>query len=168
VFNRLFSFPVVVWIFLSSGIGVPGLGSFLSFPVIRLECKGRTGYPTYNPTLGRLLGLQAFPRLIFSLLHLVDIWDWRWCQQLAKKVYGKLEGADIKSTFFLSGESLFSLAYCAWEGGRSRRPSPIREESSAVSLDPGYHIGSQVRRLLASVCCLSIISISSFLASLAV
>lgn len=62
-----------VWIFLSSGIGVPGLGSFLSFPVIRLECKGRTGYPTYNPTLGRLLGLQAFPRLIFSLLHLVDI-----------------------------------------------------------------------------------------------
>lgn len=57
----------------ASGIGVPGLGSFLSFLVIRLECKGRTGYPTYNPTLGRLLGLQAFPRLIFSLLHLVDI-----------------------------------------------------------------------------------------------
>lgn len=73
----LLSYPKLNWCLIDSfhsvWILLSGLGSFLSFPVIRLECKGRTGYPTYNPTLGRLLGLQAFPRLIFSLLHLVDI-----------------------------------------------------------------------------------------------
>ena len=71
----------------------------------------------------------------------MDIWDWRWCQQLAKKVYVKLEGV-LRDKWSTSGNALLSvgtggdwgevLVVSGLVGGElvDRTPSPTWEECS--------------------------------------